>query len=305
MTSPLTSRDGVEVVAALLGHKRPAPPALSNVRILDLIFEEVVDSLRMALPDGAQIEAGAAAVTSVLNALEEQADSSHAQRPSPNRRSGSPPQKRRRGDVSGKMRRPQRQKRYHDATPSTHCHVCCRPNTAVPMAVCSNIKTGTCRKVVCNRCISANGWNWDEAALDDSRWICPHCMGICQQLSKAQCLIYMKTNSRRRMNGIRKRKTNVGTATAGVSANINAPNAASSSASCVKMAKSEEGIAKCNVANSTGGSASNSGSIAEIVNQKEVEVSRQPEAEIAESVRKADLEHVVDGELRRSGSSLT
>lgn len=336
----LSSRDGVEVVAALLGHARATPASSGNVRALDRIFDEVVDSLRMGLPLRAEIEAGASAVATVLNALHDMSEPTHANhglplvpsnpdRPLPphfpshprasqqasSQSTGSvaslpgasrliPQQRLRRiaqrpghpqpqlptthpqqiapqhlaqqaypqshamqpvqypphlqqkmqaqrpitsNAVSHQLpsagtsygqpastsrtrarisrqpslatdatasseahlppaRRAVRKKRYHDAVPSTHCHVCCRPSTTVPMAVCSNIKEGTCRKVVCNRCILDNGWNWDEAISESSSWICPHCADSCTQVPRAQCWVYMRTNSRRRMNGLRNKK---------------------------------------------------------------------------------------------------
>lgn len=168
----LSSRDGVEIVAALLGHSRRPPPPSSNVAALDTMFEEIVDNLRLSLPR-AHIETGANAVASVLLALHD-------------------------------VHPPQRKKRYHQPTPSTHCHVCCRPNTTVRMAVCSNIQEGSCRKAVCSRCIHVTGWSWENAVREGSSWICPHCTDGCASISRAQCWVYKRTNSRRKRNGIRK-----------------------------------------------------------------------------------------------------
>lgn len=292
MPPPLiSSSNGVEIVAALLGHSRPSPQKNPDISILDSIFTEIIDSLRLNLPVSHQIESGSHAVSSLLNALN---CSSSASTPFPNSSNSfyhhpqqvtsplsfkhapptsyihHPPQYPQQlhhprpihqqpiyltppsnqlsltstpsvlpsvpsshpqptvlapasshtalsvpisAQVSASSiavphtpRRPARKKRYHDAVPSTHCHICCRPSTAVAMAICSNIKEGTCRKVVCHRCITDNGWDWQEAISDHSKWICPHCTDNCRQVPRAQCWVYMRTNSRRRENRNKKLK---------------------------------------------------------------------------------------------------
>lgn len=75
--------------------------------------------------------------------------------------------------ASPKSLKPQAVKHYSDATPSTHCHVCCRSSKNIEVFACANIKLGLCRKVVCSRCFAQHNWNVT------SQWTCPHCQGIC------------------------------------------------------------------------------------------------------------------------------
>ena len=170
----LSSRDGVEIVAALLGHSRRSATNCDKVATLDCMFDEIIDNLRHSLPR-AHIESGSTAVTSLLQALH---------------------------DVNMPV---QRKKRYHQPVPSTHCHVCCRPNSNVEMKVCANIRDGTCRKVVCSRCIEMNGWCWDTIRTLNT-WTCPHCKDNCANLSRAQCWVYKRTNLRRKKNNIYKKQ---------------------------------------------------------------------------------------------------
>ena len=266
----LSSKDGITVVAALLGHARQTPHHSSNVKALDNIFEDIVTNLRDAIPLRQHIQVGAAAVTALIDtintttsdssnltnlqtsqslaqiqATHEKQSSSYIQQKSYTRTDSNDPHlilpfddpniridnstspsnvvpsasKRPRTPIIPTQdltnltqsentlpRQPPRKKRYHDAAPSTHCHVCCRPKSVVPVAVCSNIKEGTCRKVVCKRCITSNGWNWDIATEENSSWICPHCTDSCATVSRAQCWVYMRTNSRRRMRIMQNKK---------------------------------------------------------------------------------------------------
>lgn len=187
------SPDAAAVVTALLGYTRPAPTHSSNILILDHILEDILHNIESTIPIRTHIQEGSSAVNSILAALEPPPPKPPSTQLLPHHLNPPPP------------RRPPRKKRYHDATPSTHCHVCCRPSSAVPMAVCSNIKLGTCRKVVCKKCITSNDWNWEQATSDTFTWICPHCTDSCSRVSRAQCWVYMRTNLRRKMNGIRKR----------------------------------------------------------------------------------------------------
>lgn len=88
-------------------------------------------------------------------------------------------------------------KHYADATPSTHCHICCRSSKNVTVIECANIKLGVCRKVVCCRCFEQNNWKCS------SSWTCPHCEGICPP--RSQCYTYERSNMRRRLQASKKR----------------------------------------------------------------------------------------------------
>jgi hypothetical protein len=42
---------------------------------------------------------------------------------------------------------------FKNAAPSKFCHICYCRLTATRRAVCANIRRGTCRKVICDRCL--------------------------------------------------------------------------------------------------------------------------------------------------------
>lgn len=60
--------------------------------------------------------------------------------------------------------------------PSRFCHVCTRPTRREDVLVCSNLSSGTCRKVTCMRCVCEIRWDW--RADDKSSWICTHCRKV-------------------------------------------------------------------------------------------------------------------------------
>lgn len=66
-------------------------------------------------------------------------------------------------------------KHYSDATPSMHCHICCRSSKNIKVYACAKIKEAICRKVVCSRCFIDNNWVYTEG------WECSHCRGICKK----------------------------------------------------------------------------------------------------------------------------
>lgn len=94
-------------------------------------------------------------------------------------------------------------RRYRDARPSNFCHVCQRYQKRNTFAICTNIKNGLCRKVVCHECFLSNGWDWEKAMDNCKSWCCPHCTDTCPR--RAQCFTYGKTNNRRRLGIMKKR----------------------------------------------------------------------------------------------------
>lgn len=63
------------------------------------------------------------------------------------------------------------------SAPSRFCHLCTRAGTTRELLVCSNVKRGSCRKVICHRCIREH--KWDMAKLQaDSSWTCTHCRKV-------------------------------------------------------------------------------------------------------------------------------
>jgi hypothetical protein len=87
------------------------------------------------------------------------------------------------------------QKYYANAAPSAHCHCCARTSRTALFMVCSRLRDGLCRKVICSKCFAKNGWNWQEAAQDNS-WTCTHCRDACPK-GGSQCFIYARVNRRR------------------------------------------------------------------------------------------------------------
>jgi hypothetical protein len=86
-------------------------------------------------------------------------------------------------------------KYYANATPSAHCHCCARTSRSALFMVCTRLRDGLCRKVICNKCFLKNGWNWQEAA-QDKNWTCTHCRDACPK-GGSQCFIYSRVNQRR------------------------------------------------------------------------------------------------------------
>mmetsp|Transcript_11661 Transcript_11661/g.23709 ORF Transcript_11661/g.23709 Transcript_11661/m.23709 type:complete len:237 (+) Transcript_11661:442-1152(+) len=95
-------------------------------------------------------------------------------------------------------------KLYSNPTPSSHCHICQRSSTSVPVVTCKNLDSGTCRKVVCALCFNKQGWDWSGAKSQPSLFVCPHCRGECPQ--RAQCYTYMRANVRRQKRRVLLRK---------------------------------------------------------------------------------------------------
>lgn len=62
-------------------------------------------------------------------------------------------------------------------TPSRFCHICTRSAKPNDMLICSNVKRGTCRKIICFRCVRDVRWDWG-AMKDDESWICTHCRNV-------------------------------------------------------------------------------------------------------------------------------
>lgn len=115
----------------------------------------------------------------------------------------------------------QRPKQYKRREPSRFCHLCGRRSPNVPMAICSRVIDGMCRKVVCEYCFEKYGW--DRSVIDDAKrvrerngsemdtvtvrktiWECPHCEGKCGH--KAQCKTYGRTNYKRHLR-LRNKRT--------------------------------------------------------------------------------------------------
>lgn len=91
-------------------------------------------------------------------------------------------------------------KTYMKPIASRFCHICSRmPRRGQGSAVCRNMKRGLCRKIVCERCIVEQGWNFKAITADKDSWLCPHCAGVCP--ARSQCHIYNKINARRKRCG--------------------------------------------------------------------------------------------------------
>lgn len=203
--------------AAALSAAR-APASTPAVRALDAMFERVVESIRADGSLADEIDDARRAVGALFDAMAG-VEGRRAEREE--------------GVVRPRRAPRARKKRYHDATPSTHCHVCCRPSSAVPMAVCANIREGMCRKVVCNRCMAEYGWDWDNAVAADTRWVCPHCADSCANVPRAQCHTYQRTNSRRKSNGGKNKKPKTDASGASSGAPANAVTTPGSTSACL------------------------------------------------------------------------
>lgn len=62
--------------------------------------------------------------------------------------------------------------------PSRFCHICLRRAERMPLMACARLRSGLCRKVVCERCFNDFGYNWGAAAAPDSGWTCTHCRKV-------------------------------------------------------------------------------------------------------------------------------
>mmetsp|Transcript_13098 Transcript_13098/g.40340 ORF Transcript_13098/g.40340 Transcript_13098/m.40340 type:complete len:283 (+) Transcript_13098:216-1064(+) len=103
--------------------------------------------------------------------------------------------------ADGGVSKKQRPKRFSNAVASNFCHICCRSSKRVRNAVCKNIELGTCRKVICEKCFTAFGWDWNAATSLSSTWLCTHCTSSCP--ARSQCGIYNRTNSKRKTQKVR------------------------------------------------------------------------------------------------------
>uniref|UniRef100_A0A7S1TIE4 Zinc-finger domain-containing protein n=1 Tax=Compsopogon caeruleus TaxID=31354 RepID=A0A7S1TIE4_9RHOD len=95
-------------------------------------------------------------------------------------------------------------KKYFKRIPSHHCHICRRSALMIPTVVCLNIRGGLCRKVVCQKCFETYQWDFESAAKEDSGWLCTHCREVCPP--RAQCFIYQRVNTRRKIRNMEKMK---------------------------------------------------------------------------------------------------
>ncbi|KAA8497704.1 hypothetical protein FVE85_5289 [Porphyridium purpureum] len=78
--------------------------------------------------------------------------------------------------------------------PSRFCHICTKSSRMVRQAVCCNLLSGVCRKVICEKCFEENEWDFELAVSEDSGWVCSHCAGVCP--NRAQCTFYRKANKK-------------------------------------------------------------------------------------------------------------
>lgn len=97
----------------------------------------------------------------------------------------------------------QKKKTYKDAKPSNFCHICGRKAWLTQVAICGNLISRDCRKVICRQCFGKYGF--DQGVLVrgagmgngyvEKDWKCPHCRDDCP--SGSQCSTYKVTNYKR------------------------------------------------------------------------------------------------------------
>lgn len=99
-----------------------------------------------------------------------------------------------------KPKKSRRAAKFDHPSPSRFCHVCSRTPKNVRLAVCSNIREGVCRKVVCEKCFIAYNLGDFEAAnnLAVTNWRCTHCTHTCP--ARAQCRTYQRVNDQLRLD---------------------------------------------------------------------------------------------------------
>lgn len=95
-------------------------------------------------------------------------------------------------------------RRYSTSTASKFCHICARSAKLVSLVTCRNVRFGLCRKTICYKCFTEQGWNWDMAVERPNDFWCSHCLSVCPR--NAQCRTYERTNERRRQEGVKKRQ---------------------------------------------------------------------------------------------------
>lgn len=95
---------------------------------------------------------------------------------------------------------------YKRMISSRFCHVCGRNTDKVRFAACGRVKSGLCRKVICENCCSKSGLTAEAPlGLEPVRsWTCTHCRGIC--IPTAQCSTYGRTNFKRHLALRRRRR---------------------------------------------------------------------------------------------------
>jgi len=59
------------------------------------------------------------------------------------------------------------------------CHFCARHFRDARQAVCQNVVSGLCSKVICEVCFDKFGWDFESAISEDSGWTCLHCDELC------------------------------------------------------------------------------------------------------------------------------
>lgn len=95
-------------------------------------------------------------------------------------------------------------RRYSTSTASKFCHICARSAKLVSLVTCRNVRFGLCRKTICYKCFTEQGWNWELALERPNDFWCSHCLSVCPR--NAQCRTYERTNERRRQEGVKKRQ---------------------------------------------------------------------------------------------------
>lgn len=105
-----------------------------------------------------------------------------------------------------KPKKKRRSAKFENPIPSRFCHVCSRTPKNIRIAVCSQIREGTCRKVVCEKCFLDYQFGTFDHALNlrTSNWICPHCLEECPP--RAQCSTYGRINDRLRVNRLKQER---------------------------------------------------------------------------------------------------
>jgi len=110
--------------------------------------------------------------------------------------------------------------KFASPKPSRFCHLCSRTPKTVRQVVCANIheEAYTCRKVVCEKCFTDNGWDWEAASTGPvaAAWVCTHCRDTCP--ARSQCRTYRRTNERLRVKRLVEKFTTSGAAAPGVAA---------------------------------------------------------------------------------------
>lgn len=105
-----------------------------------------------------------------------------------------------------KPKKKRRAAKFDKPVPSRFCHVCSRTPKSVRLAVCSKIKFGTCRKVICEKCFDSYGYGDFEMAkiTNETDWLCPHCNDNCPP--RAQCRTYQRINDRLRISRLKQER---------------------------------------------------------------------------------------------------